>query len=111
MSSVLIVDHANPPTEITELAGYTARVYELLDALTDVSEGHFVKQLSPNADPAIMASHGVMDDTSEVIEFDDVPLVSPNGDLLVKALSFKIESGMHLVGLRFGRTQPLELVA
>jgi len=30
-----------------------------------------------------------------VIEFDRVPIVTPNGDVLVKELSFKVESGMN----------------
>lgn len=31
------------------------------------------------------------------VEFEGVPIVSPNGDLLVEALSFSIKPGMHLL--------------
>lgn len=31
---------------------------------------------------------------SEEIRFDQVPLISPNGDVLVKSMSFNVESGV-----------------
>ena len=31
------------------------------------------------------------------IIFDKVPILSPNGDTLIKEMSFKIEPGMHLM--------------
>ena len=34
---------------------------------------------------------------SEDIKFDKVPIVSPNGDVLVKALSFEVKQGENLV--------------
>jgi ATP-binding cassette subfamily D (ALD) long-chain fatty acid import protein len=34
---------------------------------------------------------------SSIIEFKDVPIVSPNGDVLVQKLNFRIEPGYHLL--------------
>jgi len=34
---------------------------------------------------------------SEEIIFDKVPILSPNGDILVKEMSFEIKPGMHLM--------------
>ena len=34
---------------------------------------------------------------SDKIIFENVPILSPNGDTLVKSMSFKIEPGMHLM--------------
>ena len=31
------------------------------------------------------------------IVFNKVPILSPNGDVLIKEMSFRIESGMHLM--------------
>ena len=34
---------------------------------------------------------------SDRIQFDRVPIVSPNGDVLLKEISFTIRPGMHLM--------------
>lgn len=34
---------------------------------------------------------------SEKIIFEDVPILSPNGDVLIKAMSFQIQPGMNLM--------------
>ncbi|KAF9347817.1 hypothetical protein BGX34_002860 [Mortierella sp. NVP85] len=86
--------------EVTELAGYTARVSELLDVFEDVKAGRFEKRLVSSAsteeNAKVLSGRGevVEDDT---IEFLDVPIVSPNGDVLLKQLSFYVKPGMHLL--------------
>ncbi|KAF9307809.1 hypothetical protein BGZ91_008178, partial [Linnemannia elongata] len=86
--------------EVTELAGYTARVSELLDVFDDVKAGRFEKRLVSSAsteeNAKVLSGRGdvVEDDT---IEFLDVPIVSPNGDVLLKKLSFYVKPGMHLL--------------
>lgn len=34
---------------------------------------------------------------SDYIIFEDIPILSPNGDILVPKMSFKIQPGMHLL--------------
>lgn len=86
--------------EVSELAGYTSRVSALLDVMDDVAAGIFEKNLvssaSIEANAAILSGRGEISE-SESIEFTDVPIVSPNGDVLVKALSFRIDPGDHLL--------------
>jgi ABC-type uncharacterized transport system fused permease/ATPase subunit len=36
-------------------------------------------------------------ETSNLIEFDKVPIVSPNGDILIPEITFKITAGMHTI--------------
>lgn len=38
---------------------------------------------------------GRLVETENVIRFDQVPIVSPNGDILVNEISFIVEPGMH----------------
>jgi ATP-binding cassette, subfamily D (ALD), peroxisomal long-chain fatty acid import protein len=86
--------------EITELAGYTSRVSALLDVMDDVTAGYFEKKLVSSAsteeNAAVLQGRGKIVE-SESIEFTDVPIVSPNGDVLVKKLTFSIHPGDHLL--------------
>ena len=73
--------------EVTELAGYTSRVSTLLDVIDDIQAGHFKKKLVSSADTeenaAVLRGRGTVTE-GEDIEFIDVPIVSPNGDVLVR---------------------------
>jgi len=86
--------------EISQLAGYTSRVSTLLDVISDIQRGHFEKALVSSAsvedNAAVLAGRGDLEE-GEDIKFDGVPIVSPNGDVLVKALSFHIAKGDHLL--------------
>jgi ATP-binding cassette subfamily D (ALD) long-chain fatty acid import protein len=86
--------------EITELAGYTSRVSTLLDVIADIQAGHFEKALVSSAsteeNAAVLAGRGTVTE-GEDIEFTNVPIVSPNGDVLVRKLSFAVRPGDHLL--------------
>ncbi|KAF2154284.1 hypothetical protein K461DRAFT_224198 [Myriangium duriaei CBS 260.36] len=86
--------------EINELAGYTSRVSTLLSVIDDIQRGHFEKALvssaSTDANAAVLAGRGELTE-GEDIEFTDVPIVSPNGDVLVSKLSFHIKPNDHLL--------------
>lgn len=82
------------------MAGHTARVTSLLDVMEDVAAGRFQKKLVSSAsteeNAAVLAGRGTVEE-SESIEFVDVPIISPNGDVLVKKLSFTVHPGDHLL--------------
>ncbi|OLL26837.1 ATP-binding cassette sub-family D member 2 [Neolecta irregularis DAH-3] len=80
--------------DIAELAGYTLRVSELLETMDDISKDHFQKQLVTNADRKLLASRGTVIDSRDIV-FDDVPIISPNGDILVRKLNFYVKPGQH----------------
>ncbi|KAF1999178.1 hypothetical protein P154DRAFT_523566 [Amniculicola lignicola CBS 123094] len=86
--------------EITELAGYTSRVSTLLDVIDDIQAGHFEKKLVSSADieenATLLSGRGQVSEGPD-IEFVNVPIVSPNGDVLVRALSFSVKPGDHLL--------------
>lgn len=86
--------------EVTELAGYTSRVSALLDVMEDIQKGHFEKKLVSSAgteeNAAVLRGRGrVM--SGPDIEFINVPIVSPNGDVLLKQLSFTVRPNEHLL--------------
>jgi len=86
--------------EISQLAGYTSRVSTLLNVIADIQRGHFEKALvssaSTEANAAVLSGRGELVEGDD-IQFVDVPIVSPNGDILVQKLSFDIGPGDHLL--------------
>ncbi|KAL8713098.1 MAG: hypothetical protein Q9225_006827 [Loekoesia sp. 1 TL-2023] len=84
--------------EITELAGYTSRVFALISVMDSIQAGHFEKSLvsSASEDAVILHGRGEIVESSE-IEFTDVPIVSPNGDILIEKLNFSVKPGKHLL--------------
>lgn len=83
--------------EITELAGYTSRVTDLVNVFEDVKVGKYQKNLvssvSTESNEATLQGRGEIVE-SENIEFVDVPIVSPNGDVLVPKLTFHVKPGV-----------------
>ncbi|KAJ3552816.1 hypothetical protein NM688_g3953 [Phlebia brevispora] len=82
--------------DLQELAGYTARVSLLLETMSDVQKGKFEKALVSSAsteeNAQILKGRGQIIE-SEEIQFENVPIVTPNGDVLVKSLSFFVKPG------------------
>ncbi|KAJ7462800.1 adrenoleukodystrophy protein [Mycena galericulata] len=86
--------------DLSELAGYTARVSLLLDTMRDVRRGKFEKALVNSAttgeNAELLRGRGEVIE-SEDIQFENVPIVTPNGDVLVRSLSFHVKPGQHLL--------------
>ncbi|GAA6034585.1 hypothetical protein JCM8097_005409 [Rhodosporidiobolus ruineniae] len=95
--------------DLSELSGYTARVTELLDTMEDVKAGRFQKKTigggdartgkkgKGEGDKSILQGRGKIVHSDDEIIFDNVPIVTPNGDVLVKSLSFHVKPGNHLL--------------
>lgn len=86
--------------ELSEMAGYTARVSSLLDTMDDVKASRFDKKLVSSAgteeNAAVLRGRGRVEESSDIV-FQDVPIVSPNGDVLVPKMSFTVTPGEHLL--------------
>ncbi|XP_063704708.1 ATP-binding cassette sub-family D member 3 [Culicoides brevitarsis] len=86
--------------EMSRLAGFTARMTELIKVLNDINNGRYERTMvsnSESADSKIGPGRGVMAYRDNVIHFEKVPLVTPNGDVLVKELTFEVKSGMNVL--------------
>ncbi|KAF8933649.1 ATP-binding cassette sub- D member 3 [Podila verticillata] len=89
--------------DLTRFAGYTSRVSELFDVLEDVNKGKYERTMVARSDGSSSQSKSV--DVNDlkgkvitqdgVIIFEKVPIVTPNNDLLLKELSFKVTTGMN----------------
>ncbi|KAL2102541.1 hypothetical protein ACEWY4_001709 [Coilia grayii] len=94
--------------EVTELAGYTARVHNMFLVFEEVQRGVYKRSsLNGGVDKAAgrPALHidGPLDIKGKVIDVDkgiiceSVPIITPSGDVVVSCLDFKVEEGMHLL--------------
>ncbi|KAL4656777.1 ATP-binding cassette sub-family D member 2 [Arapaima gigas] len=97
--------------EVTELAGYTARVHNMFLVFDEVQRGIYkrstVSQASvgENKSEAKSEMHidgpleikGKVVDVERGIVCESVPIITPNGDVVVSSLNFKVEEGMHLL--------------
>ncbi|KAL2265511.1 hypothetical protein VTJ83DRAFT_6611 [Remersonia thermophila] len=86
--------------EVMELAGYTSRVSTLLRVMDDIQAGNYSKKLvsssGTDTNAAVLKGRGKVFESPD-IKFIDVPIISPNGDVLVPALSFTLRQGDHLL--------------
>ena len=81
---------------VQQLAGYTSLISEMTDVLDDLAANKFVRKSVAQGATELDASKGKTF-LSEDIAFNDVPIVTPTGDLLVPAITFQLKKGMHCV--------------
>lgn len=90
------------------MAGYTTLISEMEEVLTDLKNGRFKRtQVTEDAGPdgtqkvSVMAYNNMEDKNSIILsdnlKFVDMPILSPNGDVLVEKMNFEIKPGMHLM--------------
>lgn len=82
--------------DLTRLAGFTARVTQLRNVLDELNQGKYVRTMVAGSE-ALKPNGGRMIFQNNVIRFCKVPLVTPNGDVLVPELTFEIQSGMNVL--------------
>lgn len=85
--------------EMTRLAGFTARVTEIRQVLDDLNKGKYTRTMIADAQNLSIgeAGSGKIIHKDNVICFDHVPLVTPNGDVLINDLTFEVKSGMNVL--------------
>uniref|UniRef100_A0A8C5GKJ1 ATP-binding cassette sub-family D member 1-like n=1 Tax=Gouania willdenowi TaxID=441366 RepID=A0A8C5GKJ1_GOUWI len=95
--------------EVTELAGYTSRVSEMLDVFEDVNQGIFHRSAdrendsSDREDDSAGERGGVVTHGQRVISVEkgirceNLPIITPTGDVVVSSLNIKVEDGMNVL--------------
>lgn len=96
--------------EMTRLAGFTARVSQLRHVLHDLGRGHYVRAMlstteledsseanKPRRRMELVPGAGRIVTRDNIIRFQSVPLVTPNGDVLVDDLSIEVRSGVNVL--------------
>ena len=95
--------------DIQNLAGFTTLINEMDDVLVDLSGGKYSRVMVVNNENDMGAQSLVRKTTmqstfgaakivrSENIIFDQVPILSPNDDVLVEKMSFEIRPKMNIM--------------
>lgn len=88
------------------MAGYTTLIHEMDEVLIDLNRGKFRRtQITTLENGETKESEMKLIDmtnqgdivTSSNMKFEDVPIVSPNGDILIAKMNFEIKPGMNLM--------------
>ncbi|XP_035769936.1 ATP-binding cassette sub-family D member 3a [Neolamprologus brichardi] len=91
--------------EMSRLSGFTARIVELMKVLKDLNAGKYertmVSQQEKEADAAeklvLVPGSGHIINKDNLIKFENTPLATPNGDVLIRNLTFEVKSGTNVL--------------
>uniref|UniRef100_A0A3Q1C1V7 ABC transporter domain-containing protein n=1 Tax=Amphiprion ocellaris TaxID=80972 RepID=A0A3Q1C1V7_AMPOC len=97
--------------EVTELAGYTARVSEMLDVFEDVNQGVYRRSADRGEELTAAGGEpehgqrvcGPMEIRGQVISVEkgirceNLPIITPSGDVVVSRLNIQVEDGMNVL--------------
>ncbi|XP_035999828.1 ATP-binding cassette sub-family D member 1 isoform X2 [Fundulus heteroclitus] len=96
--------------EVTELAGYTSRVWQMFDVFEDVSRGVYRRSAvrEERAAPEVQVRHGQricgpLEIKGQVISVEkgirceNLPIITPTGDVVVSSLNIQVEDGMNVL--------------
>ncbi|VEN44281.1 unnamed protein product [Callosobruchus maculatus] len=82
--------------DLSKLAGFTARVTQLRKVLAELNDGKYQRTMVAGSEQ-LRPNGGKMIFKNNLIKFDRVPLITPNGDVLIPELTFEIKSGMNVL--------------
>ncbi|XP_054651967.1 ATP-binding cassette sub-family D member 1 isoform X2 [Dunckerocampus dactyliophorus] len=97
--------------EVTELAGYTARVSEMLNVFEDVKEGIYQRSLDrdqgmPAGGAVVQHGHrvcgllgmrGHVVSVEKGIRCENLPIITPTGDVVVSCLNIQVDDDMDVL--------------
>ncbi|XP_068599938.1 ATP-binding cassette sub-family D member 1 [Brachionichthys hirsutus] len=97
--------------EVTELAGYTARVSEMLGVFEDVNKGIYRRSAAQGEEstegggviqhgqrvsgPLEIKGHVISVETG--IRCENLPIITPTGDVVVSSLNIQVDEGMNVL--------------
>ncbi|XP_054478472.1 ATP-binding cassette sub-family D member 3a isoform X2 [Anoplopoma fimbria] len=91
--------------DMTRLSGFTSRITELMKVLKELNAGKYertmVSQQEKGSDTAekliLVPGSGQIIHRDNIIKFDHAPLATPNGDILIRDLTFEVRSGSNVL--------------
>uniref|UniRef100_A0AAY4CPR0 AAA+ ATPase domain-containing protein n=1 Tax=Denticeps clupeoides TaxID=299321 RepID=A0AAY4CPR0_9TELE len=84
---------------------FTARITELMKVLQDLNTGKYERTMVTHSEKenealdklVLVPGSGRIINVDNIIKFDHTPLATPNGDVLIRDLSFEVKSGTNVL--------------
>uniref|UniRef100_A0A8P4GC10 ATP-binding cassette, sub-family D (ALD), member 3a n=1 Tax=Dicentrarchus labrax TaxID=13489 RepID=A0A8P4GC10_DICLA len=86
--------------EMTRLAGFTARITELIKVLKELNAGKYERTMVSQQEKeklVLVPGSGQIIKKDNIIKFEHTPLATPNGDILIRDLTFEVRSGTNVL--------------
>uniref|UniRef100_A0A8C3AJA6 ATP-binding cassette, sub-family D (ALD), member 3a n=1 Tax=Cyclopterus lumpus TaxID=8103 RepID=A0A8C3AJA6_CYCLU len=89
--------------EMTRLSGFTSRITELMKVLKELNAGKYERTMVSQQEKdgaeklLLVPGSGHIINRDNIIKFDHAPLATPNGDVLIKDLTFEVRSGTNVL--------------
>uniref|UniRef100_A0AAQ5ZWL1 ATP-binding cassette sub-family D member 3 n=1 Tax=Amphiprion ocellaris TaxID=80972 RepID=A0AAQ5ZWL1_AMPOC len=86
--------------EMTRLSGFTARITELMKVLKELNAGRYERTMVSQQEKEkllLVPGSGQIINRDNIIKFDHTPLATPNGDILIRDLTFEVQSGTNVL--------------
>uniref|UniRef100_A0A8C6U321 ATP-binding cassette, sub-family D (ALD), member 3a n=1 Tax=Neogobius melanostomus TaxID=47308 RepID=A0A8C6U321_9GOBI len=83
--------------EMTRLSGFTVRIAELMKVLKELNSGRYQRTMVKQSEGTLRPGSGRVINQDNIIKFEHTPLVTPNGDILIRDLSFEVRSGTNVL--------------
>jgi len=84
-------------SSLTRLAGFTERIMKLNRVLDDLNQGRYERSMVEREGPPLVPDSGTVEIQNNIIKFEDVPIITPNGELLLDHLNLEVRSGMNVL--------------
>ncbi|XP_031662573.1 ATP-binding cassette sub-family D member 3 isoform X1 [Oncorhynchus kisutch] len=92
--------------EMSRLSGFTARITEIMKVLKELNSGKYERTMVSQQGGrdgelqdriTLVPGSGEIIHKDKIIKFEHTPLATPNGDILIKDLSFEVTSGTNVL--------------
>ncbi|XP_062337399.1 ATP-binding cassette sub-family D member 3-like isoform X2 [Osmerus eperlanus] len=91
--------------EMSRLSGFTARITEIMQVLKELNSGKYVRTMVSQQGRnhelldrlTLVPESGEIIHADRIIRFEHTPLATPNGDILIRDLSFEVRSGTNVL--------------
>uniref|UniRef100_A0A3Q0SWN5 ATP-binding cassette, sub-family D (ALD), member 3a n=1 Tax=Amphilophus citrinellus TaxID=61819 RepID=A0A3Q0SWN5_AMPCI len=86
--------------EMSRLSGFTARITELIKVLKELNAGKYERTMVSQQEKeklVLVPGSGQIINKDHIIKFENTPLATPNGDILIRNLTFEVKSGTNVL--------------